>query len=321
MPKPKNPEQLPGYYLFEKKSSLEYSGLSKVGATTGTVHFATYSPRKNTEVPGLGICSETFYSIPLHPHIKIGPDNWIITPPPGTEVAVKIAHHSERAENDLARECVALATGNTLFHNHDPHRPIQIYGFGQDGGISYIITEVVSDQFADLNTLPKTIPANEALYFVSKMGQIIARFHRLGIVHNDLGTPGNFFIDRKNERTRLIDFGNARYAPLDQHPPFSYDQRSLAAWLLRKTTGKLVSDLEKHIAAQKQSVEFWQKVPSRIIAIVERTLGINAERYPNSPSGTEELVSDMLKASNSLIPNYLLRSTTSLSQHGASVNL
>ena len=124
----------------------------------------------------------------------------------GREVAVKVLpeHLSEdagaltRFERE-ARAIAALSHPNLL----------AIYDFGEDGGISFAVTELLHGETLRAALAAGAMPWKRAADVGAALADGLAAAHSRGIVHRDL-KPANIFLTEEG-RIKILDFGLARW--------------------------------------------------------------------------------------------------------------
>jgi Tol biopolymer transport system component len=127
----------------------------------------------------------------------------------GREVAVKVL--PDRFSNDpeamarFDREARAVAG---LSHPNI----LALHDFGQEGGISYAVMELLEGETLRDELQGGKIPARKAVDYAKQIADGLAAAHEKGIVHRDL-KPENIFLTRDG-RVKILDFGLARVGPL-----------------------------------------------------------------------------------------------------------
>ena len=125
----------------------------------------------------------------------------------GREVALRIlpesvAHDAaRRARFDLeARAASALNHPNI----------VTVHDIGEEGGVSYIVTELVEGE--SLRTLIERgpVPARKLIDIAAQIADGLAAAHAAGITHRDL-KPENIMLTRAG-RVNILDFGLAKVA-------------------------------------------------------------------------------------------------------------
>ena len=126
----------------------------------------------------------------------------------GREVAVKVLpDHLARDPDSLARferearAVAALAHPNIL----------DIHDFGNEGGIEYLVTELLQGETLRQRLTGTPLPWRTAVEIGLAVADGLASAHSHGIVHRDL-KPENVFLTFDG-RVKILDFGLARQAP------------------------------------------------------------------------------------------------------------
>jgi serine/threonine protein kinase len=85
---------------------------------------------------------------------------------------------------------------------------VALYDVGRDGGVSYLVTELVEGD--SLRTLIERdpLPLRRALELAAQIADGLAAAHQIGIVHRDL-KPENIMVTREG-RAKILDFGLAK---------------------------------------------------------------------------------------------------------------
>jgi serine/threonine protein kinase/WD40 repeat protein len=142
----------------------------------------------------------------------------------GREVAIKVlpeevAGDAERlARFDReARAVAALSHPNIL----------AIYDFGSENGVTYAVMELLEGQTLRETLEEGALPTRKALEYSRQVADGLAAAHEKGVAHRDL-KPENLIITRKG-RVKILDFGLAKWSPLDGGSEDSTLAASLAA--------------------------------------------------------------------------------------------
>ncbi|MEM1230759.1 MAG: serine/threonine-protein kinase [Pseudomonadota bacterium] len=90
-----------------------------------------------------------------------------------------------------------------------------VYDFDRDGELVFLTMELLQGDPLDafIRKHPEGVPVEQARHIIRGLCLGLAYAHNKGIVHSDF-KPGNVFLSRDN-RTRILDFGIARAAPVD----------------------------------------------------------------------------------------------------------
>jgi serine/threonine protein kinase len=86
-------------------------------------------------------------------------------------------------------------------------RILAIYGFGEQGGTVYAVTELLEGRTLRQALLEGPLPVRQALAICREVAEGLAAAHEQGIIHRDL-KPENIFLSRDNQ-PKLLDFGLA----------------------------------------------------------------------------------------------------------------
>lgn len=104
---------------------------------------------------------------------------------------------------------------------------VALYDVGRDGGVSYLVTELVDGD--SLRTLLERdpLPLRRALELAAQIADGLAAAHQIGIVHRDL-KPENIMVTREG-RAKILDFGLAKH-----EDPASADTQTHSSLLTRE---------------------------------------------------------------------------------------
>ncbi len=92
---------------------------------------------------------------------------------------------------------------------------LAIHDFGQDGGVTFAVTELLEGETLRSRLDRSNLPWSEAAGLATAIADGLAAAHAKGIVHRDL-KPENLFLS-SDGRIKILDFGIARWvAPSDQ---------------------------------------------------------------------------------------------------------
>src|SRR5437870_1678131 len=126
----------------------------------------------------------------------------------GREVALKVlpvefaadASRRQRFEQE-ARAASALNHPNIL----------TIYDVGNEGGVSFIVSELVDGDSLRALVRKGEVPIRKLLDVGVQLADGLAAAHRAAIVHRDL-KPENVMLTREG-RVKILDFGLAKHTP------------------------------------------------------------------------------------------------------------
>ena len=123
----------------------------------------------------------------------------------GREVALKVLPEGSGPDcvARFNREATALAA---VGHPHI----VAVHDVGEDGGIHYLVTEVVEGESLKQRLLSGSLPVSRAIELGVDAAEALATAHDHGIVHRDI-KPGNLLIQREGS-LKVLDFGLARLA-------------------------------------------------------------------------------------------------------------
>ena len=123
------------------------------------------------------------------------------------DVAVKVlpvaVSDDEEARGRFEREAKAAAA---LSH---PNICV-VYDVGRDGGVDFIVMELVQGTTLGDRLRAGPLPLPEAIRSAIELSQALHEAHRVGIVHRDL-KPANVMITSRG--VKLLDFGVAKRVP------------------------------------------------------------------------------------------------------------
>lgn len=87
---------------------------------------------------------------------------------------------------------------------------VALYDVGRDGGVSYLVTELVEGESLRVLLERDHLPLRRALELAAQIADGLAAAHQIGIVHRDL-KPENIMVTREG-RAKILDFGLAKRA-------------------------------------------------------------------------------------------------------------
>ena len=112
----------------------------------------------------------------------------------------------EQARRRFRREALALAKLN--------HPNIGgVYEFGSEGGVDFLVMELVSGMTLDARLAAGPIEEHEVLRYGAQLADGLAAAHQQAILHRDL-KPGNLRINKEG-RLKILDFGLAEWTNPD----------------------------------------------------------------------------------------------------------
>ena len=119
-------------------------------------------------------------------------------------VAVKVLQ-SEIADDSAARARFEHEA-RAISHINHPHI-CTLYDVGEDGGISYLVMELLEGETLAERLARGPLPFDQALTFAAQIADALDTTHRVGIVHGDI-KPENVMLTKTG--VKLLDFGLAR---------------------------------------------------------------------------------------------------------------
>lgn len=200
------------------------------------------------------------------------------------------------ARDRFLREARAMAA---IKHEHI----VSIYEVGEDRGVPYLAMEFLEGEPLNerLNRAGK-LPVSEVLRIGREIALGLSAAHKRGLIHRDI-KPGNLWLEAEGDRVKILDFGLARAAGIDQQltqpgaivgtPEYmapeqaqggDVDQRcdlfSLGCVLYRMATGR--------------SPFRGTDVVSTLLAVSTHTPPTPAELAPEVPLALSELIMNLL---------------------------
>jgi serine/threonine-protein kinase len=131
------------------------------------------------------------------------------------DIALKVLT-PEMAAKPIMIERFRREARNTAKLKHE--NIVQLYEFGESGGIYYIAMEFVEGiDLAEYIDRKGPLDPDEALRLVTQAAKALDHAHRRGIVHRDI-KPSNFLLTRRKGRlvVKLSDFGLSREASTEE---------------------------------------------------------------------------------------------------------
>ncbi len=148
------------------------------------------------------------------------------------EVAVKVLPPGLRSSPELSARFTREA--RTLSQLNHPHI-CTLHDVGQDGGIDYLVMELIAGQTLAERLERGALPVGELMELAAQTAGALAAAHRAGLVHRDL-KPGNLMLT--DAGVKLLDFGLARPAVRPSAEDDAADSPTVAAPLT--TAGALI---------------------------------------------------------------------------------
>ena len=92
---------------------------------------------------------------------------------------------------------------------------MQVYDFGAEGEVAYIVMEFIQGkELKDFFDANERFDIKEAVHIMGELCEALHFAHEAGIIHRDI-KPANVMIDNKG-RVKLADFGVARITDADR---------------------------------------------------------------------------------------------------------
>ncbi len=120
-------------------------------------------------------------------------------------IAVKVLPESVAADAERLRRFEQEAKAVAAL-NHP--NILSVHDIGQQGGIRYIVTELLDGQSLLEKLRDGPLPSRRAIEYGLQTARGLAAAHEKGVVHRDL-KPGNLFVT-KDGRVKILDFGLAK---------------------------------------------------------------------------------------------------------------
>ena len=130
----------------------------------------------------------------------------------GREVALKVLPPDAAADADRMRRFELEARSASAL-NHPAI--LTVYDFGSEGGVSYLVTELLVGRTMRQVLAEGPVPALRALDWASQVALGLSAAHGKGIVHRDL-KPENLFVT-EDGRVKILDFGLAKHTSPSSH--------------------------------------------------------------------------------------------------------
>src|ERR1051325_1039746 len=121
------------------------------------------------------------------------------------DVAVKVLTRNLSADADALRRFEQEARAAGML-NHP--NILAIYDIGDEGGLHYIVSELLEGESLRARIRQSVIPPRKALDYASQIARGLAAAHERGIIHRDL-KPENVFVTRDG-MVKILDFGLAK---------------------------------------------------------------------------------------------------------------
>jgi serine/threonine protein kinase/Tol biopolymer transport system component len=125
----------------------------------------------------------------------------------GRDVAVKVLTRNLSNDADALRRFEQEARAAGML-NHP--NILAIYDIGDEGGLRYIVSELLEGESLRARIKQSPIPPRKALDYAAQIARGLAAAHERSIVHRDL-KPENLFITRDGH-VKILDFGLAKLA-------------------------------------------------------------------------------------------------------------
>src|SRR4051795_8981594 len=123
------------------------------------------------------------------------------------DVAVKVLTRNLSTDADALRRFEQEARAAGML-NHP--NILAIYDIGDEGGLHYIVCELLEGESLRARIRQSPVPARKALDYAAQIARGLAAAHERNIVHRDL-KPENLFITRDGH-VKILDFGLAKLA-------------------------------------------------------------------------------------------------------------
>lgn len=130
----------------------------------------------------------------------------------GRDVAIKILPEAYRSSGRLRRFEIEARAVAALDHPNI----VALYDIGEDGGVPYVVTELLAGETLRARLRGGPLPRAEILRIAHAILDALAAAHDKNIVHRDL-KPENVFLCADG-RVKLLDFGLAKLVEPTSHP-------------------------------------------------------------------------------------------------------
>ena len=142
----------------------------------------------------------------------------------GREVAIKVLPESFAGDADRLRRFEQEARSIAAL-NHP--NILAVHDIGEQGGIRYIVTELLEGRSLREQLNEGALPVRKALDYARQICDGLAAAHSRGIVHRDL-KPENIFCTREG-RIKILDFGLAKHGvPRGDHADATMNGATMA---------------------------------------------------------------------------------------------
>ena len=121
------------------------------------------------------------------------------------DVAIKVLHQEAMSDPDRQRRFAQEARAASAL-NHP--NILTVYDVGMEGGIPYIVSELVEGEALGQMISRGPLPIRKAVDIAIQVAGGLAAAHQAGIVHRDL-KPANIMMNREGF-TKILDFGLAK---------------------------------------------------------------------------------------------------------------
>src|SRR5947208_3934890 len=123
------------------------------------------------------------------------------------DVAVKVLTRNLSTDADALRRFEQEARAAGML-NHP--NILAIYDIGDEGGLHYIVSELLEGESLRARIRQSAVPPRKALDYAAQIARGLSAAHERNIVHRDL-KPENLFITRDGH-TKILDFGLVKLA-------------------------------------------------------------------------------------------------------------